>query len=57
MKHFTVKRAPMYVSSVAKLSFGAVAFEDINEVTVEKVSVSVSTVRKPCLIDMNKCTL
>jgi hypothetical protein len=40
----------MYVSSVAKLSIGAVAFEDINEVTVEKVSVSVSSVGRPCLV-------
>jgi hypothetical protein len=47
---------------VTKLSFGAAAFKDVNEITVEKMSVSVSSVRQPCLIcmafkDMNKYTL
>jgi hypothetical protein len=56
-----MKRAPMLCDNVAKLSFGAAAFKDINEIIVEKISVSVSSVRQPCLIcvsfkDMKKYT-
>jgi hypothetical protein len=50
MENITVERGLMYVSNVAKLSFGLETFKDINEIAVEKISGSVSSVGKPCLL-------
>jgi hypothetical protein len=46
----TVGRCPMYVRNVAKLSFGRVIFEDMNESTLVKNPMNASNVENPLFV-------
>jgi hypothetical protein len=50
MNDITVERCPMYVRSVAKLSFGRVIFEDMNESTLVKNPMNASNVENPLFV-------
>jgi hypothetical protein len=50
MNDTTVERGPMYVSKVAKLSFGTISLENINKITVEKNPGCVISVGEICLL-------
>jgi hypothetical protein len=50
MNDITVERCPMYVRSVAKLSFGRVICEDVNKCTLVKTPINASNVENPSFV-------